>query len=200
MTVEKKVILVVLSRVLDYPEANFDEERSTITSFIHDNLASENVRKEVLNRIEPILNMPLKGLQEQYVETFDYKEKTNLYLTAHELGDSKKRGFALIQLQNLVRESGYEFVSRELADYIPLLLELLAVAPEEERYFNLSKRLAVAVNRILTNLQDNNPYKKAVELLMMYVFEALGPEEISSLDYLREQADLDELPYPLMYR
>lgn len=55
---------------------------------------------EILERIAPLFKMPLLELQEHYVETFDYKDKTGLYLTAHELGDSRKRGAALIKLQN----------------------------------------------------------------------------------------------------
>ena len=63
-----------------------------------------SIRKEVLKRIDPLFEMSEKELQELYVETFDYKEKTNLYLTAHELGDSRKRGAALIKLQKLICE------------------------------------------------------------------------------------------------
>jgi nitrate reductase delta subunit len=200
MTDEKKAILVVVSRILDYPNQPFFEERSSMFSFIHENISSEDVRKEVINRIYPLYEMSLKDLQELFVETFDYKEKTNLYLTAHELGDSRKRGIALIQLQKLIFEAGFDFVGKELADYIPMLLEFLAVVPEEGRFINLSSRVAYAIQRILNNLSDSNPYFPAVELLQLFVFEASGLEEISKLEYLREEADLDELPFPLMYR
>jgi len=200
MTSEKKVILVILSRLLDYPNRSFFEEQSSVMSFIHEYIPTLDIQKEVLNRIAPLYNLSLKDLQELYVETFDYKDKTNLYLTAHELGDSRKRGFALIQLQKQTREAGFECANKELADYIPMLLELLAVAPEEEKFFNLSRRLAYAVNRIITNLPSNNPYKKAIELVMMFVFETPESEEINKLEILREEADLNELPYPLMYR
>jgi nitrate reductase delta subunit len=35
---------------------------------------------------------------------------------------------------------------------------------------------------------------------MLYVFDAPDSEEISRLANLREEADLEELPFPLMYR
>ncbi|MCM2532027.1 nitrate reductase molybdenum cofactor assembly chaperone [Neobacillus pocheonensis] len=197
---EKKAILVILSRLLDYPDQTFIDEQSSILSLIKEYLLSDDVQDEVLKRITPLYSMNLKDLQELYVETFDYKERTNLYLTAHELGDSRKRGVALIQLQKLICEVGYEYEGKELADYIPMLLELLAIAPEDEKFINLSRRVAYAINRLLDNLPSGNPYKNAVELLMMNVFEAPGLDEISSLEILREEADLDELPYPLMYR
>ncbi|WP_035424215.1 nitrate reductase molybdenum cofactor assembly chaperone [Bacillus sp. UNC438CL73TsuS30] len=197
---EKKAILAILARMMDYPEETFLNERTTVESFIHEAISTEEIQREVVERLHPLYEMPLKELQELYVLTFDYKDKTNLYLTAHELGDSRKRGFALIELQKLIFEEGFETVGKELADYIPMLLELLAVAPEEEKFNKLSRRVAFAINRILSNLPEDNPYKQAIEILMMYVFEAPGTDEISALEVLREQADLDELPYPLMYR
>jgi nitrate reductase delta subunit len=200
MTNEKQAILVILSRLLDYPNQLFFEEQSSIVSFIQEYISTEDSRKEVVNRIGPLYELSLKELQELYVETFDYKDHTNLYLTAHELGDSRKRGIALIDLQKQIHEAGYECVTKELADYIPLLFELLAISQDEEKISNLSARLAYAVDRILTNLPCSNPYKKAIELVMMFVFDTPESEEISKLEILREEADLNELPYPLMYR
>ncbi|MCH6267355.1 MULTISPECIES: nitrate reductase molybdenum cofactor assembly chaperone [Neobacillus] len=197
---EEKAILMLLSRLLDYPDTSFFEDQETIISFIYESITSEDIQKEVLNRIYPFYQMPSVQLEQLYVETFDYKEGTNLYLTAHELGDSRNRGFALIQLQKLISEAGLEYIGHDMADYIPMLLELLAVVPEEEKINKLSRRIAYAVDRILTNLPEDNPYKKALELGMMYVFETPDAEEISALERLREVADLDELPYPLMYR
>ncbi|MCQ6280579.1 nitrate reductase molybdenum cofactor assembly chaperone [Bacillus sp. EB600] len=200
MTNDKQAILVILSRILDYPDQLFFEEQSLIVSFIQEYISTEDSQKEVVKRISPLYELSLKELQELYVETFDYKDNTNLYLTAHELGDSRKRGVALIELQKQIHEAGYECVTKELADYIPMLLELLAVVPEEEKISNLSARLAYAMDRILTNLPNSNPYKKVMELGMIYVFETPELEKISRLEILREEADLNELPYPLMYR
>jgi nitrate reductase delta subunit len=189
-----------MSRLLDYPDDAFFKDKSSITTFIHDSIPSENIRKEVIARVGSFYEMPLEKLKQLYVETFDHKHKTNLYLTAHELGDSRKRGFALIQLQQIIVEAGFEHIGNELADYIPMLLELLAVVPEEEKYEKLSRRVAYAINRILENLPSDSTYIKALELLMIFVFETPGEEEISALEMLYEEADLDELPYPLMYR
>ncbi|HBI02645.1 MAG TPA: nitrate reductase molybdenum cofactor assembly chaperone [Paenibacillaceae bacterium] len=200
MTHEKKAILMVLSRLLDYPDDTFFEEKPSIVSFIYEYCPTEAIQKEVLKGILPLYQLSLKDLQELYVNTFDHREKTNLYLTAHELGDSSKRGFALIELQQWIRKSGYDYMGKELGDYIPMLLELLAVAWEDDQFAHLSRRVAYGVQRILTNLPENNPYKAAMELLMRFVFEPLGSEEISLLEKHHEHADLDELPYPIMYR
>jgi nitrate reductase delta subunit len=200
MKKENKAILLILSRFLDYPEEEFYEEYSAILSFMNEQISSLTIRNDVTSKMKPLIDMSLKDLQELYVETFDQREKTNLYLTAHELGDSKKRGAALIQLQMLIADSGYEYIGKELVDYIPMLLELLAVAPEHEKFLLLSRRVAYAIHRILNHLSRNHPYYQLIEMSMLYVFEKPGAEEILNLENLREKADLDELPYPMMYR
>jgi nitrate reductase delta subunit len=200
MTNESAALLIIVSRLLEYPDHSFFEEKTVIENFLNENIPSETNRKEILKRLQPLYEMGLNDLQELYVETFDYKEKTSLYLTAHELGDSRKRGVALVKLQKLICEGGYEYEGKELADYIPMLLELLAVAPEEESFIRLKRRLSVAIHRLLNNLPIGNPYSKVIDLLMMFVFTAPGNEELALLENEREEADLEELPYPMMYR
>ncbi|MEH7378320.1 nitrate reductase molybdenum cofactor assembly chaperone [Neobacillus drentensis] len=200
MTNESSALLVILSRILEYPNDDFFEERPIIENFVNEQIHIETHQKEILDGIAPLFEMGQKKLQELYVETFDYKEKTSLYLTSHELGDSRKRGAALIKLQKLICEGGFEYEGKELADYIPMLLELLAVAPEEENFIRLRRRLSYAIHRLLNNLPSSNPYHKAIDLLMMFVFTAPEKEEIALLENEREEADLDELPYPVMYR
>ncbi len=200
MTDEAKVILLTISRILNYPDKKFFEERLSIEEFLNEHLTSTKIRNEVVKRIKPLYELNVKELQELYVETFDYKEQTNLYLTAHELGDSRKRGAALIKLQKLINESGFEYEGQELADYIPMLLELAAVAPEGKEMDFLSRRLAFAINRLVNNLPEGNPYYNAIGLLMKFVFEVPGKEEITLLENDREEADFDELPYPMMYQ
>lgn len=200
MNNEAKVILIILSRFLDYPDRRFFEERSVIEEFIHENILSADDRETIVKGLNPLYQMRLEDLQEIYVETFDYKEMTNLYLTAHELGDSKKRGMALITLQKLIVESGFEYEGKELADYIPMLLELSAFAPESENIIRLKSRLAYAIHRIQNALPESHPYYHAIALLTKYVFKAPAAEEIALFEHEREQADQDELPYPLMYQ
>lgn len=194
---EQKAILAVLARMLSYPDAELIAQKEPVFSLISEYSESE---QDILNRIKPLFEMPLAELQKLYVETFDYKGNTHLYLTAHELGDSRKRGMALIQIQKLIFAGGFEVNGKELADYIPMLLELLAFAPEHDDFFKLGRRIAAAIGRILNHLEDSNPFKPAIELLMDFVFEAPDTEEISLMEQLREEADLEELPYPLMYR
>ncbi|MBO0961731.1 nitrate reductase molybdenum cofactor assembly chaperone [Neobacillus sp. MM2021_6] len=200
MTNESAAILVIMSRILEYPNHSFFEELPAIENFLDESIQSESLRMEIFKGIQPLYELDLMDLQELYVETFDYKEQTSLYLTAHELGDSRKRGAALVKLQKLICEGGYEYEGKELADYIPMLLELLAVAPKGENFLRLERRLSFAIHRLLNHLSNDNPYSKAIDLMMKFVFTAPGIEELALLENEREEADLEELPYPMMYR
>ena len=47
-------------------------------------------------------------LAQAYVETFDLRRRTSLYLTYYLHGDTRKRGMALLHLRRLYRAAGLE--------------------------------------------------------------------------------------------
>jgi nitrate reductase delta subunit len=99
----------------------------------------------------------------------------------------------------LINEAGFDRLDGELADYIPMLYEFLAVAQENPAVERLKRRLAAATFRISENIEEKNPYALVFKRLMMDVFLAPSVEELENLKKERETADLEELPYPLMY-
>jgi nitrate reductase molybdenum cofactor assembly chaperone NarJ/NarW len=71
-------------------------------------------------------------LQELYVETFDFSRRNSLYLTFHTFGDRRQRGMALLTLKQRYAAAGIDLddSSGELPDYLPVMLEFAALAPE----------------------------------------------------------------------
>jgi nitrate reductase delta subunit len=69
-------------------------------------------------------------LARSYVETFDLRRRTSLYLSYYLHGDTRKRGMALLRLKRLYTAAGLELVRDELPDYLPLMLEFAALAPD----------------------------------------------------------------------
>ena len=65
-----------------------------------------------------------------YVSTFDHTRRRSLYLTYYRHGDTRARGMALLALKHTYRGAGYEPPERELPDFLPLILEFAALAPE----------------------------------------------------------------------
>ena len=197
---QEQVMLIVAARLLSYPPASMEELKHDIDACIEEEMIDGVEKKELQKVSHYMFRFTSKMLREIYVSTFDLKAKLGLYLTAHEYGDSPNRGGALITLQKTIKELGYERVNDELADYIPMLLELLAVAPNSVEPMQLQKRLAIAIHRILHNIEEGNPYVSILRLLSVHVFTKPTEKEIKEVENNREEADLEELPYPMMYQ
>lgn len=135
-----------------------------------------------------------------YVATFDFTESAALYLTAHELGDSRRRGSALLELRQMLRAAGFEPAVAELPDYLPLLLEFLACAPAGIETSDLAHRLAAVCAHIQAKLATDNPYRPVFAALLA-VLPPLEKSPAADTPFpLREGADTGEMPYPLRYR
>lgn len=193
-----KPLLAVASRLTSYPDDHFHEELADVTEWLNEE-APENIKEDWLKVVNLLKTVPLQELREHYVDTFDWKEKNGLYLTAQELGDSRKRGAALIKLQRTINEAGFERTDGELADYIPMIYEFLAVAEESSQITQLENRIAVATYQISQNIDPDSPFASIFKLLMEHVFQSPSVEEIQTFKQEHEKADTDALPYPLMY-
>jgi nitrate reductase delta subunit len=68
--------------------------------------------------------------QAAYVETFDFQRRHALYLTYHGFGDRRQRGMALLALKQRYTAAGLDPTDSELPDYLPLVLEACAIAPD----------------------------------------------------------------------
>ncbi|SET17375.1 respiratory nitrate reductase chaperone NarJ [Oceanobacillus limi] len=200
MNQDKRVLLIGASRLLSYPTNGFKEDLKELDELIVESIESEEIKTTWKKAFLAFTLLSQQEIQELYVSTFDLRVKSGLYLTAHELGDSNRRGAALIRLQNIIKEAGFEREDKELVDYIPMLLEFLVVAPASEEKERLEFRLGVAVKRIINHLDLGNPYMEILHLLMDYVFPEPTQEAIEQLENNREEADLEELPYPIMYQ
>ncbi|HKN98189.1 MAG TPA: nitrate reductase molybdenum cofactor assembly chaperone [Pseudonocardiaceae bacterium] len=67
---------------------------------------------------------------QHYVTTFDHTRRRGLYLTYYRHGDTRARGMALLALKHTYRQAGFPAPDDELPDFLPLMLEFAAVAPE----------------------------------------------------------------------
>ena len=197
MDQQQKTILLIASRLLSYPEGVLDEQ--SLDEFIDMHMKSEEIKGELKVAYAPLVRLPLLLHKELYVETFDLRSKTGLYLTAHELGDSPKRGAALLRLKNMLRRSGLDHIEGELADYLPLLFEYLAVSEELEEHERLIRRIGTALKRIYDYIDDKS-YAQLIQLLIKYVFPTPSEEEMKRMAFEREEADLENMPYPIMYQ
>ena len=108
---------------------------------------------------------PLLKLQETYTSAFDLDPATSLHLTYHLLGDSEDRGKALAGLLWVYHREGYDAAIGELPDYLPMMLEFLALCPEPEDAALLWSCLGT-VTALAERLEENShPYAGLVRLV-----------------------------------
>ncbi|MFC4386894.1 nitrate reductase molybdenum cofactor assembly chaperone [Gracilibacillus marinus] len=189
-------LLLVAAHLLDYPSKQTIE---MVQEWINTSNHWSMERNQLQLLIRPFQMMSFIELEKLYVNTFDLKAEIGLYLTAYEVGDSNKRGASLIQLQKIINQAGFERNDKELADYIPMLYELIAIMEETDDAIRLWKRLGTVTQTIYQNIPKTNLYFPIFELLMTYVFEAPSDKELEEMERNRETTDLAELPYPIMY-
>jgi nitrate reductase delta subunit len=201
---QSQILLGIASRLLTYPADDHERDWAEIDEAMDTELAELNaaITGKLREALIPLRSLTLQEYRELYVATFDLKQGAGLYLTAHELGDSRKRGVELIELQNLIQNAGYLYRADEISDYIPLLYEFLAVADglEQDAANRLHYRLGLVTARIQQFLYDDNVFKPLFTFLMENVFEPPTPEELERLEKQREKPDMDPMPYPLMYK
>ncbi|WP_138494210.1 nitrate reductase molybdenum cofactor assembly chaperone [Paenibacillus pinistramenti] len=199
MNDDQRFILAAVSRVLSYPGDSFPEELGELIEAAEEETDGSEGSQRLLGAMMELQKRSLQELREIYVNTFDWTEATGLYLTAHELGDSRDRGPALILLQHIISDAGFGLADGELADYLPALYELVAAAPENVHLKALRRRLAVTTKRIARHLPDENLYAPFFGLLVSEVFGEPSAEDVEKLEQAREKADLDDMPYPILY-
>ncbi|HEX6137626.1 MAG TPA: nitrate reductase molybdenum cofactor assembly chaperone [Casimicrobiaceae bacterium] len=65
-------------------------------------------------------------LEGRYVDLFDRGRATSLNLFEHVHGESRERGQAMVELKELYARAGFRLATKELPDYLPVVLEYLS--------------------------------------------------------------------------
>ncbi len=119
----------LLSALLRYPDARLLEARGELAAAVAA-LPPSQVAAALARFVSWLEAGDPTALAQRYVETFDLGRRTSLYLTYALHGDTRKRGIALLRLRRLYAAAGLEQTDGELPDYLPLVLEFAALAPE----------------------------------------------------------------------
>ena len=116
-------------------------------------------------------------LQENYTAAFDMRPATTLNLTYHAFGDNEKRAQAMARLQRLYDRAGWECITGELPDYLPLLLEFLAIHPRPETAAPVWECLQ-AVKSLVEGLETTAPaYAALLRPLARAAAETAGTDD-----------------------
>jgi nitrate reductase delta subunit len=121
------IVLRALGALLSYPR---EEIRQALPEIAEAMRASELIpahqREGLLTLIDELRTDDLLRVEERYVELFDRGRAASLHLFEHLHGEGRDRGQAMVDLKRLYERAGYELSSRELPDYLPVVLEYLS--------------------------------------------------------------------------
>ena len=140
----------LLSILLQYPDAGFVKALPELESAAAQ-LPPGRRKAGIDGFLAAVRTQSAFQLQERYTAAFDLSPATTLNITYHIWGDGEKRAAALMRLQQQYANAGYDKTTTELPDYLPLMLEFLAVFPDARQsghFRNCFAKLDMVVDRL----------------------------------------------------
>lgn len=119
-----------VSVLLQYPEP-VSVERVKETPIEEIGPVSAGQGRELSSFLAWYRPLGIDELRRAYVDAFDFERRSSLHLTYQLHGDSRQRGLALLKIKSAYRRAGLEPEATELPDFLPLMLEFAALAPEQ---------------------------------------------------------------------
>ena len=125
--------LKALSLILSYPTREMQAAMPEIAGVLAAELRlTAAARRDLRPLADALATRDIYDLQEDYVMLFDRSRTLSLNLFEHVHGESRDRGGAMVSLVETYRDAGFDPISNELPDHLPVLLEFLATRPAEE--------------------------------------------------------------------
>ena len=144
--------------------------------------------------LDELMASDLLDAQERYVALFDRTRSLSLHLFEHVHGDGRDRGPAMVELNGLYAAAGLFPDTRELPDFLPMLLEFASVNPIEGR--SLLENAAPMIDLLHQRLDDRaSPYAHAIAAVLGWIGrqptrQAVAEEPEEDLDKTWAEAEV----------
>lgn len=125
-------VLKLIGVLLDYPADTLWQHREELLDACNDPALPAPRRRQMASMVAGLLDAEPMDIQERWLGVFDRGRSMSLLLFEHIHGESRDRGQAMVDLIETYRGNGFELATRELPDYLPLVLEYLSQRPESE--------------------------------------------------------------------
>lgn len=160
-------VLVLLARLMEYPQddgllAHLDEAGALLEGCGLSDRSREGVREFLtwMADADPLL------VQESYVEQVDRNRRGSLHLFEHVHGESRDRGGAMIDLQEFYAERGAPLAEGELPDFLPVVLEFAAGAPERQGREFLAELAPVVARLVAEHARRGSLWAPVLEAVL----------------------------------
>jgi len=197
--------LKALSLILSYPTRELQHAMPEIGAVLaSDTRLTAAARRALRPLVEELGGRDIYDLEEQFVLLFDRSRTLSLNLFEHVHGESRDRGGAMVSLVETYREGGFDPVTSELPDHLPVLLEFLSTRPFQEAQETLADAAHIfealnarlvrresaygAVFASLLQLSGVTADQKAVAELL--VQPDVDPTDLEALDEVWEESEV----------
>lgn len=133
MTESESLALHVAGRLLAYPDQQFFATLPQLRAEAEEILREcpdDAFAREITCFVDALATLGQPASAAQYVAIFDHTPAASLHMTWHRYGNDRSQGRAMAALNGLYRSAGLEPQAHALPDYLPRMLEFMAVAPE----------------------------------------------------------------------
>jgi nitrate reductase delta subunit len=144
-----------VSVLLHYPEQRLLTDLQALGPILARTACTET-RQALRGFIAYLQKHPLAELQMRYTALFDLLPAASLNLACHLPGDAHQQARRMSDLMDVYAAAGYEKISDELPDYLPLLLEFISLRPDTLARPAVRRALA-GLDPLVTRLQQSGP-------------------------------------------
>ncbi|WP_006245607.1 nitrate reductase molybdenum cofactor assembly chaperone [Mycolicibacterium tusciae] len=159
-TLEHRLVWQAASLLLAYPDEQHIGRLATVDELLANVSGSP---AELLGRTVVALRDadPMRAATD-YVDTFDLRRRSTMYLTYWTAGDTRNRGSQMLAFTRAYRTAGVGPPHGEAPDHLPVVLEFAAtVDPEAGRRLLVEHRVPIDVLRDALE-RSGSPYAHAV--------------------------------------
>ncbi|QOV34049.1 nitrate reductase molybdenum cofactor assembly chaperone [Streptomyces ferrugineus] len=193
----RTLLLRLCSLLLQYPDADLAAARPVLTSSVAA-LPPSPAARQLAAFTDWFTRQETDALERHYVEMFDLRRKSSLYLTYYLHGDTRRRGMALLTLAQRYRAAGWDTDGGELPDHLPVVLEFAALTGpgRGEAPLRQHRRGLELIHRALTDA--DSPYRHVLAALITLLpppteADLLAVAELAAQGPPNEEVGLD--PY-----
>ncbi|MFE0965491.1 nitrate reductase molybdenum cofactor assembly chaperone [Streptomyces fungicidicus] len=164
-TQDRALLLRLCSLLLQYPDTELAAARPVLTATV-EALPPSPAAEHLAAFTAWLTGQEPEALERHYVEMFDLRRRSSLYLTYYLHGDTRRRGMALLTLNQRYRAAGWDTDGGELPDHLPVVLEFAAlVGPGGgEAPLRQHRRGLELIHRALTD--SDSPYRHVLAALL----------------------------------
>jgi len=171
----------ILAALLSYPEADLVAALPELERLLKaEGWLNNDGSQAVFGFMQELAGADLLDAQETYVSLFDRTPSLSLHLFEHVHGDSRDRGQALVDLDQIYREQGLCNATEHTPDYLPMFLEYLSLLPLADARAALDGMVEILGALALRLHNRQSKYADLLDAVMMLAARKPDPARLQA--------------------